>query len=340
MTWASRNLSTAPAILSKGSVYRRRMYIDVENETGETGTFLRELDFADMETMARFAGNNDENLSEIEQRYPVSLLVRGNKVAVRGPDEVAVDVAYRLLEQLHKIASKGHALLLADVRYAMDMIAEKGAVDLAPLFSEVICTTARGKADPGRRPKGSARILKPFGTTMLFLPSDLPVPGRPFWPSVMRSRCSKPRRSAGSCLYGLPWKPGRASVICPATFGKKLEPYVRPLYDAFYDLLSPERFLRYVDKGVIEIAPLAYMRGRTLNDSFIILDEAQNTTPEQMKMFLTRLGFGSKAVITGDITQIDLPNGKKSGLIQVRDILEGIEGIEFFKSHSFRRSAS
>jgi len=123
---------------------------------------------------------------------------------------------------------------------------------------------------------------------------------------------------------------GESLGYLPGDLREKVEPYVRPLYDAFYDLLSPERFLRYVDKGVIEIAPLAYMRGRTLNDSFIILDEAQNTTPEQMKMFLTRLGFGSKAVITGDVTQIDLPSGKKSGLKQVREILEGIDGIDFF----------
>ena len=116
----------------------------------------------------------------------------------------------------------------------------------------------------------------------------------------------------------------------PGDLREKVEPYVRPLYDAFYELLSPERFARYVDKGIIEIAPLAYMRGRTLNDSFIILDEAQNTTPEQMKMFLTRLGFGSKAVVTGDITQVDLPQGRPSGLRSVRSILEGIEGIGFF----------
>ena len=123
---------------------------------------------------------------------------------------------------------------------------------------------------------------------------------------------------------------GESLGYLPGDLREKVEPYVRPLYDAFYELLSPERFARYVDKGVIEIAPLAYMRGRTLNDSFIILDEAQNTTPEQMKMFLTRLGFGSKAVVTGDITQVDLPQGRPSGLRSVRSILEGIEGIGFF----------
>ncbi|MCD6183579.1 MAG: PhoH family protein, partial [Thermovirga sp.] len=122
---------------------------------------------------------------------------------------------------------------------------------------------------------------------------------------------------------------GESLGYLPGDLREKVEPYLRPLYDAFYEMFSPERFMKYVEKKVIEIAPLAYMRGRTLNDSFIILDEAQNTTPEQMKMFLTRLGFGSKAVITGDITQIDLPTGKESGLKIVQNVLQGISGIDF-----------
>jgi len=310
------------------------MYIDVENKAEETGAFLRELDFSDIETMARFAGNNDENLSEIEQRYPVSLLVRGNKVAVRGPDEVAVDVAYGLLEQLHKIASKGHALHLADVRYAMDMIAEKGAVDLALLFSEVICTTARGKPIRAKT-EGQRAYLETVRNNHIVFAVGPAGTGKTFLAVCHAVTLLKASAISRIVLVRPAVEAGESLGYLPGDLREKVEPYVRPLYDAFYDLLSPERFLRYVDKGVIEIAPLAYMRGRTLNDSFIILDEAQNTTPEQMKMFLTRLGFGSKAVITGDITQIDLPNGKKSGLIQVRDILEGIEGIEFFNlTHS------
>jgi phosphate starvation-inducible PhoH-like protein len=122
---------------------------------------------------------------------------------------------------------------------------------------------------------------------------------------------------------------GESLGYLPGDLKEKIEPYLRPLYDAFFDLLSPERFMRYVEKNVIEIAPLAYMRGRTLNDSFIILDEAQNTTPEQMKMFLTRMGFGSRVVITGDVTQVDLPSGRLSGLRSVQEILKGVEGIDF-----------
>ncbi|HPE66306.1 MAG TPA: PhoH family protein, partial [Synergistales bacterium] len=236
--------------------------------------------------MARFAGNNDENLSEIEQRYPVSLLVRGNKVAVRGPDEVAVDVAYGLLEQLHKIASKGHALHLADVRYAMDMIAEKGAVDLAPLFSEVICTTARGKPIRAKT-EGQRAYLETVRNNHIVFAVGPAGTGKTFLAVCHAVTLLKASAISRIVLVRPAVEAGESLGYLPGDLREKVEPYVRPLYDAFYDLLSPERFLRYVDKGVIEIAPLAYMRGRTLNDSFIILDEAQNTTPEQMKMFLT-----------------------------------------------------
>lgn len=303
--------------------------MNVSDKKLEQGVFIRELEFADMEAMYRFAGNGDENLTEVEQRYPVSLLVRGNKVAVRGPDEEAVNIAYRLLEQLHRIALKGHLLHLADVRYAMDMIAEKGSVDLAPLFSEVITTTARGK--PVRaKTEGQRAYLEAVRRNDVVFAIGPAGTGKTFLAVCHAVSLLKASAISRIVLVRPAVEAGESLGYLPGDLREKVEPYVRPLYDAFYDLLSPERFLRYVDKGVIEIAPLAYMRGRTLNDSFIILDEAQNTTPEQMKMFLTRLGFGSKAVITGDITQIDLPNGKTSGLIQVRDILEGIEGIEFF----------
>ncbi len=303
--------------------------MNVSDKKLEQGAFIRELEFADMEAMYRFAGNGDENLTEVEQRYPVSLLVRGNKVAVRGPDEEAVNIAYRLLEQLHRIALKGHPLHLADVRYAMDMIAEKGSVDLAPLFSEVITTTARGK--PVRaKTEGQRAYLEAVRRNDVVFAIGPAGTGKTFLAVCHAVSLLKASAISRIVLVRPAVEAGESLGYLPGDLREKVEPYVRPLYDAFYDLLTPERFLRYVDKGVIEIAPLAYMRGRTLNDSFIILDEAQNTTPEQMKMFLTRLGFGSKAVITGDITQIDLPNGKTSGLIQVRDILEGIEGIEFF----------
>ena len=299
------------------------------NSTVGTGPVIREIDFPDIDSMSRFAGKDDENLAAIEERYPVSLIVRGNRVAVRGPDGPVVDMVYSLLEQLHRIASKGHSLVLADVRYAMDMIAEKGEVDLAPLFSEVICMTARGKPIRAKT-EGQRKYLQAVRSNHIVFAIGPAGTGKTYLAVCHAVALLKAAAISRIVLVRPAVEAGESLGYLPGDLREKVEPYVRPLYDAFYDLLSPERFLRYVDKGVIEIAPLAYMRGRTLNDSFIILDEAQNTTPEQMKMFLTRLGFGSKAVITGDVTQIDLPSGKMSGLKQVRDILDGIDGIEFF----------
>ena len=299
------------------------------NDTVETGFSIKEIEFPDIDSMSRFAGKDDENITAIEERYPVRLVVRGNRVAVCGPDSGVVDMVHSLLEQLHRIAGKGHPLYLADVRYAMDMIAEKGAVDLAPLFSEVICTTARGKPIRAKT-EGQRKYLEAVRNNHIVFAIGPAGTGKTYLAVCHAVALLKAAAISRIVLVRPAVEAGESLGYLPGDLREKVEPYVRPLYDAFYDLLSPERFLRYVDKGVIEIAPLAYMRGRTLNDSFIILDEAQNTTPEQMKMFLTRLGFGSKAVITGDITQVDLPAGKQSGLRQVRDILHGIEGIEFF----------
>ena len=295
----------------------------------ETGVFVKEIEFADSDTMARLAGKDDENIDAVEQRYPVRLIVRGQRIAVRGPDSDAVDLAYGLLDQLHTIAAKGHTLHLADVRYAMDMIAEKGEVNLAPLFSEVICTTARGKPIRAKT-EGQRQYLQAIRENHIVFSIGPAGTGKTYLAVCHAVALLKASAISRIVLVRPAVEAGESLGFLPGDLREKVEPYVRPLYDAFYELLSPERFLRYVDKGVIEIAPLAYMRGRTLNDSFIILDEAQNTTPEQMKMFLTRLGFGSKAVITGDVTQIDLPTGKMSGLKQVREILQDIEGIGFF----------
>ena len=291
--------------------------------------FAREIEFSDSDAMARLAGQDDENIAAIEQRFPVRLVVRGNRISVLGPDEDAVAIACGLLEQLQRIAKKGHFIHLADVRYAMDMIAEKGEVDLAPLFSEVICTTARGKPIRAKT-EGQRGYLQAMRNNHIVFAIGPAGTGKTYLAVCHAVALLKASAISRIVLVRPAVEAGESLGYLPGDLREKVEPYVRPLYDAFYELLSPERFLRYVDKNVIEIAPLAYMRGRTLNDSFIILDEAQNTTPEQMKMFLTRMGFGSKAVITGDITQIDLPTGKQSGLKQVKDILNGIEGIEFF----------
>lgn len=310
------------------------MITENEFDTVETGVFLKEIEFPDIDSMSRFAGKDDENIVAVEERYPVRLVVRGNRVVVRGPDRDVVTLVFSLLEQLHKIAGKGHSLHVADVRYAMDMIAEKGKVDLTPLFSEIICTTARGKPIRAKT-EGQRNYLEAVRNNHIVFAIGPAGTGKTYLAVCHAVTLLKASAISRIVLVRPAVEAGESLGYLPGDLREKVEPYVRPLYDAFYDLLSPERFLRYVDKGVIEIAPLAYMRGRTLNDSFIILDEAQNTTPEQMKMFLTRLGFGSKAVITGDITQIDLPTGKQSGLKQVKEILDGIEGIQFFNLTHF-----
>jgi phosphate starvation-inducible PhoH-like protein len=292
------------------------------------------LVFSDEETMSRLAGNNDENLRLVEQRFPIRLVVRGNRIRVCGEDKAGIDMTTALLEQLHKIARKGHRIHPADVRYAIEMFAQNGTVDLAPIYTDVICTTARGKPV---RPKttGQKEYVDAMRKNDIVFGIGPAGTGKTYLAVCQAVSLLKSSAISRIVLVRPAVEAGESLGFLPGDLREKVEPYLRPLYDAFYDLFSPERFLRYVEKNVIEIAPLAYMRGRTLNDSFIILDEAQNTTPEQMKMFLTRLGFGSKAVVTGDITQVDLPSGKVSGLRQIRPILEGIEGISFnYLSHS------
>lgn len=296
----------------------------------EENSFSKMLTISDQDVMARLAGNNDENFQAIEERFPVRLVVRGEQISIQGPDKDVIETVYGYLEELFKVAKHGHQILAADVRYGMDMIAIEGKANLAPLYNDIICTTARGKPV---RPKtgGQKAYIEAMRTHDIVFSIGPAGTGKTYLAVCQAVAMLKAGTISRIVLVRPAVEAGESLGYLPGDLREKVAPYVRPLYDAFYDLFSPERFLRYIDKSVIEIAPLAYMRGRTLNDSFIILDEAQNTTPEQMKMFLTRLGFGSKAVITGDITQIDLPSGKKSGLIQVRDILEGVEGIAFLE---------
>ncbi|MFP4481662.1 MAG: PhoH family protein [Thermovirgaceae bacterium] len=278
--------------------------------------------------MSRFLGQHDENLRLIEQRFPVRLVVREKEISVQGPDADVVEMVMRIVSQLVGVAKRGHVLKPSVVSYAMNVYAEHEDVDLLSLYEDVICMTYRGKPIRPRttgqkkyvdaiRKNDVVFSIGPAGTGKTYLAVALAVAALKD-AAISRIVLVRPAVEAGESLGYL-----------PGDLREKVEPYLRPLYDAFYEMFSPERFMKYVEKRVIEIAPLAYMRGRTLNDSFIILDEAQNTTPEQMKMFLTRLGFGSKAVVTGDVTQIDLPVGKDSGLKVVQSVLYGIPGIEF-----------
>ncbi len=290
---------------------------------------MEQLTLRSSEAMARLLGANDENLKAVEARYPVSLKISDNVLRVEGLDEAPVKIVAKLMRELASAAEKGYEISAVDVRRAMDAIAEGRDLNLTSLYSEIICTTARGKPIRAKTAGQRAYIKAIRENDILFAVGPAGT-GKTYLAVCEAVSMLKSGKVNRVVLVRPAVEAGESLGYLPGDLREKIEPYVRPLYDAFYDLLSPERFLRYADKGVIEIVPLAYMRGRTLNESFIILDEAQNTTPQQMKMFLTRLGFGSKAVVTGDMTQTDLPKGSPSGLVSVRNILKGIKGIGFF----------
>ena len=274
--------------------------------------------------MVDLLGEHDDLLRRIEAAFPVTILVRGNEITVTGDAESANRVG-RLFEELVVLVERGHALDRDGIDRAIAMVES----DLRP--SDVLLTeVVRGRKSVRPKTAGQKRYVDavrdhtvtfaigPAGTGKSYLAVALAVQALQA-KAVNRIILTRPAVEAGERLGFL-----------PGDMLAKVDPYLRPLYDALYDMLDPETVARLMDRGVIEVAPLAYMRGRTLNDSFIILDEAQNTTAEQMKMFLTRLGFGSKIVVTGDVTQIDLPDGRgRSGLLAVRSILEGVDDLEF-----------
>jgi phosphate starvation-inducible PhoH-like protein len=276
-------------------------------------------------SMVSLVGQRDELLKLIESKFDTTILVRGNEIRITGRSDEAERVAY-LFEELIKLLDAEHALTLDSLGRTIDMVKSDEARP-----SEVLSDTAlmhRGKAV---RPKtaGQKRYVDairrntitfgigPAGTGKTYLAVAMAVAALQ-GKDVSRIILTRPAVEAGERLGYL-----------PGTLYEKIDPYMRPLYDALMDMMDAEKMTHLIQRGTIELSPLAYMRGRTLNDAFIILDEAQNTTPEQMKMFLTRLGFGSKVVVTGDVTQIDLPAGQYSGLNAAREILTSITGVSF-----------
>jgi len=276
---------------------------------------------------AALFGNRDENLRLVEELLECKIVARANDVTVIGP-EGSVSKVLRVLSDLQSAVRAGNRISGRETRYSVMLAQKERPETLCSVLSDVVQVTARGKQIRPRtvgqklyvdamRKNDIVFCIGPAGTGKTYLAMAMAVSALKS-KSVSRIILTRPAVEAGEKLGFL-----------PGDLQEKVDPYLRPLYDALFDILGVEVFERYKEKGVIEIAPLAYMRGRTLDDAFIILDEAQNTTPEQMKMFLTRLGFSSKAVVTGDITQIDLPNRKFSGLEDVRIVLAGVEGIQF-----------
>lgn len=283
-----------------------------------------------MEHTLELFGNFDENIRLMEKEYNVNIINRGTEIKVCGdPEQVAG--AVKVIEGLLTILNSGEALSDQNVRYVMSLVEEGNEEKISSLGGDYVCITAKGKPVKPKTlgQKGYVDMIKnntvvfgvgPAGTGKTYLAVAMAVKAFRAH-EVNRIILTRPAIEAGEKLGFL-----------PGDLQSKVDPYLRPLYDALFDMLGPENYHKYHERGEIEVAPLAYMRGRTLDDSFIILDEAQNTTPEQMKMFLTRLGFNSKAVVTGDITQIDLPDKKRSGLVEVIRILKNVEdiGITYF----------
>lgn len=278
------------------------------------------------ELAAELFGSFDENIKLIEREYGVTLVFRDSVLKITGENPEAVDRAGRAVRSLATLVGSGEALTEQNVRYCLQMVAEDSEDKVVKLADDCICITSKGKPikpkTVGQRTycdnikKNTITIgVGPAGTGKTYLAVAMAVTAFRAQ-EVNRIILTRPAVEAGEKLGFL-----------PGDLQQKVDPYLRPLYDALFDMLGAETYQRYVERGNIEVAPLAYMRGRTLDDSFIILDEAQNTTNEQMKMFLTRLGFNSKMVITGDVTQIDLPDGKRSGLKDAVKILKGVDDI-------------
>ena len=278
-----------------------------------------------VEDLIAVFGSFDENIKRIEAALNVQVVNRGNDLRVSGEEEM-VDKAVRTLEGLLALASKGETIDEQRVRYLITLVSEGNDHQVAQMAKDVVCITAKGKPIKAKT-VGQQHYMKaimkntitigvgPAGTGKTYLAVAAAVAAFREH-TVNRIILTRPAVEAGERLGFL-----------PGDLQNKVDPYLRPLYDALYDMLGAETFQKYQERGSIEVAPLAYLRGRTLDDSFIILDEAQNTTREQMKMFLTRLGFGSKIVITGDVTQIDLPDDKVSGLKDAVRVLDGVKDI-------------
>ena len=271
-------------------------------------------------------GSADDNLRVLNNRLDADLFARGNVVTVTGPDyEVAR--AAKILDELEAIARRGHAVSTDTVKHTMDMVAVEAPQSVsAALAADIV--KRRGKAI---RPKtvGQSEYVQAIDDNTVVFGIGPAGSGKTYLAVAKAVQALQTKQVSRIILTRPAVEAGEKLGFLPGTLNDKIDPYLRPLYDALRDMLDPEMIPKLMEAGIIEVAPLAYMRGRTLNDAFVILDEAQNTTPAQMKMFLTRLGFGSKIVVTGDISQVDLPHGQVSGLRIVRRILRNVEDIHF-----------
>jgi len=272
-------------------------------------------------------GEFDEKVDIIKEKLNIDVMISNGDLRLYGESE-AIDLGEKLIYNLIEIIKKQKKLDKQDLDYAIRLILEGKEDKISELLNQVVCVTASGKSI---KPKtlGQKRYLDSIKNNDIVFGIGPAGTGKTFLAMAMAVQAFKNKEVNRIILTRPAVEAGENLGFLPGDLQEKVDPYLRPIYDALFEILGYETYEKYVVKGLIEVAPLAYMRGRTLDSSYVILDEAQNTTNEQMKMFLTRLGFGSKAIITGDITQIDLPRGKQSGLKTVSRILEDIQGIDF-----------
>ena len=278
-----------------------------------------------IENLFSLFGNYDENINLIQREYNVVVLNRGSDIRVSGEDE-CVEKASDAIETLLSMADKGEQINEQNIRYVLSLVKEGMQEKINALSDDGLCVTMSGRIV---KPKtlGQKKYVDAIRNNTIVLGVGPAGTGKTFLAVAMAVNALRAKQVNRIILTRPAVEAGERLGFLPGDLQSKIDPYLRPLYDALFEMLGMEGYTRNLEKGAIEIAPLAYMRGRTLDDSFIILDEAQNTTPEQMKMFLTRLGFGSKAVVTGDITQVDLPRGVTSGLTEAVKVLKDIPDI-------------
>jgi phosphate starvation-inducible PhoH-like protein len=272
-------------------------------------------------------GSYDENLKHLESRFNVKIRTQGHELLVDG-DEPGLQNVDRVVGQLTSLMKEGYKLSTSDVKTASELVAQDQSVDLRQHFLKGSLPAA-GRKRVAPKTINQRKYLEAIDATDIVFGIGPAGTGKTYLAMAQAVSFLVAKKVSRIILARPAVEAGEKLGFLPGDLQEKVNPYLRPLYDALYDMLDVERVGRYLERGTIEIAPIAFMRGRTLNDSFVILDEAQNTTSEQMKMFLTRLGFGSKAVITGDITQIDLPPGRTSGLVEAMKVVSRIDGISF-----------
>mgnify|MGYP001780622285 FL=1 len=269
-------------------------------------------------------GNFDENVKLIEDALSIDVILREGNIVLMGEEE-NVDSALKLMNELHQAVANGKTLDKQNISYSLSLLLEGSEEKIKELEGTIVITQKGKSIQP--KTLGQKEYIKLIQNNDITFGIGPAGTGKTYLAVAMAVKAFKKDEVSRIILTRPAVEAGESLGFLPGDLKDKVDPYLRPLYDALFDMIGPDKFNKYLERGTIEVAPLAFMRGRTLDNAFIILDEAQNTTPEQMKMFLTRLGFGSKAVVTGDITQTDLPDKKRSGLVQATTILENIKGI-------------